>query len=174
MNALKIAKIHNFDRYISFYSNLSLEEAGELCYKFKAVVEKKPTSLHSQINYFFGIQGGFLSDRRWAVWSEQLTEKVNRLRQFVSFSEEFEQPLYVGAWYDENFAFLHMGNPEKELSFVTRKSTLTSLHRKIIPTSLRLNSEKAYRHLVQQTHEKSFRLTQEIPSRHRTCSLRLQ
>ena len=30
MNALKIAKIHNFDRYISFYSNLSLEEAGEL------------------------------------------------------------------------------------------------------------------------------------------------
>ena len=108
MNALKIAKIHNFDRYISFYSNLSLEEAGDLCYKFKAVIEKKPSSLHSQINYFFGIQGGFLSDRRWAVWSEQLTEKVNRLRQFVSFSEEFEQPLYVGAWYDENFAFLHM------------------------------------------------------------------
>lgn len=113
MNALKIAKIHNFDRYISFYSDLSLEEAEELCYKFKAVVEKKPSSLHSQIDYFFGIQGGYLSDRRWAVWSEQLTEKVNRLRQFVSFSEEFEQPLYVGAWYDENFAFLHMGNPEK-------------------------------------------------------------
>ena len=64
MNALKIAKIHNFDRYISFYSDLSLEEAEELCYKFKAVVEKKPSSLHSQIDYFFGIQGGYLSDYR--------------------------------------------------------------------------------------------------------------
>lgn len=45
-------------------------------------------------------------------WAEQKKRAMQKLQQYKTFHEDFEQPLNVGAWTDA-FAYLYFGNPDR-------------------------------------------------------------
>lgn len=149
MKELDTAKIHDVEQYLEWYTNLSVEEAQTVWSKLKKIVNPgySPRVLDeaAAIDRFFTVQGGYggpdPNNSQEAKWAKQRIENANKLRQFLSFAEEFEQPLYIGKWFDGELAYIHMGNPSKGFVFCEPEKYITRIPAKdysdVTPASLR-------------------------------------
>ena len=101
MKELDTAKVHNIEQYLKWYTSLSAEEAQAVGDRLKKVVNPGYSSRvideAAAIDRFFYVQGGYggpnSNNSREVKWVKQRVENADKLRQFLAFAEEFEQPL---------------------------------------------------------------------------------
>lgn len=149
MKELDTAKVHNIEQYLKWYTSLSAEEAQAVGDRLKKVVNPgySPRVIDeaAAIDRFFYVQGGYggpnSNNSREVKWVKQRVENADKLRQFLAFAEEFEQPLYIGKWFDGELAYIHMGNPSKGFVFCEPEKYVTRIPAKdysdVTPASLR-------------------------------------
>lgn len=149
MKELDTAKVHNIEQYLKWYTSLSAEEAQATGDRLKKVVNPgySPRVIDeaAAIDRFFYVQGGYggpnSNNSREVKWVKQRVENADKLRQFLAFAEEFEQPLYIGKWFDGELAYVHMGNPSKGFVFCEPEKYVTRIPAKdysdVTPASLR-------------------------------------
>ena len=149
MKELDTAKVHNIEQYLKWYTSLSAEEAQAVGDRLKKVVNPGYSSRvideAAAIDRFFYVQGGYggpnSNNSREVKWVKQRVENADKLRQFLAFAEEFEQPLYIGKWFDGELAYIHMGNPSKGFVFCEPEKYVTRIPAKdysdVTPASLR-------------------------------------
>ena len=149
MKELDTAKVHNIEQYLKWYTSLSAEEAQAVGDRLKKVVNPGYSSRvideAAAIDRFFYVQGGYggpnSNNSREVKWVKQRVENADKLRQFLAFAEEFEQPLYIGKWFDGELAYVHMGNPSKGFVFCEPEKYVTRIPAKdysdVTPASLR-------------------------------------
>ena len=149
MKELDTAKVHNIEQYLKWYTSLSAEEAQAVGDRLKKVVNPgySPRVIDeaAAIDRFFYVQGGYggpnSNNSREVKWVKQRVENADKLRQFLAFAEEFEQPLYIGKWFDGELAYVHMGNPSKGFVFCEPEKYVTRIPAKdysdVTPASLR-------------------------------------
>lgn len=95
------------------------EEAKELYTKCAAkIAEEKgrkqyTTAIDQALSETFPTNTGIWGEHERERWSQEWSEKVNKLKDFLRFSEEYELPLLAGAWYEGLFAYVYIGNSEK-------------------------------------------------------------
>lgn len=120
MNELDTAKVHQLDEYLSWYQNLSVDEATDIAEKLEKIARPKYTRElvpeYEAIRNLFRVQGTnggqYLVSQHENAWKDECIRNAAQIRRFVEFAEEFKQPIYIGKWFDE-CAYLHMGNPER-------------------------------------------------------------
>lgn len=62
--------------------------------------------------------------QREVAWQETHQKEIDHIRQFHEFSVEYNQPLKVGIWVDNSYAYLYMGNPNRGIIVPTPEQYL--------------------------------------------------
>lgn len=115
------ARFTNFDAYLGWYKGLKTADDADAAYKMlrdRAAPCRepyKPNPTDRAIEKMFQPQGGYGGSLRprETAWEETHTKVLARILQFHTLSSEFDQPIQVGRWVDDSYAFLYMGNPEQ-------------------------------------------------------------
>lgn len=104
------AKFKDADRYIAWYQSLSFDDAKtflKATEKFTTGDRRASLPSYTPLNAMFSFNG-IQCDEAWEKHRNETTEKIKR---FISFAVDFEQPLNVGQSEDGVFSFLYLGNP---------------------------------------------------------------
>lgn len=122
------AKFTDFDGYLSWYKNLSREDAIKTESHIKDLAgvnaHDRQASDVSAILYDMFHNNGIQSEENWVAHRATV---VGRIEKFYAFATEFEQPVCVGHWEENVFSFLYIGNskrgiivpePEKYLEYI--------------------------------------------------------
>ena len=115
------ARFTDYDGYLAWYSSLETLDAMDAAHdQMRNATEGqregyKRSRVDSAVDEMFqpqGSYGGFGRSKETA-WKETREAAITRIQQFHLFSDEYEQPLKVGAWEDGKYAYLYLGNPDK-------------------------------------------------------------
>ena len=84
------------------------------------------SQVDSAVDEMFQPQGGYggFGRSRETAWKETHEAAIARVQQFHLFSDEYGQPLKVGAWEDGKYAYLYLGNPGKGIIVPTPEKYL--------------------------------------------------
>ena len=116
------ARFTDFDAYLAWYSAFDQMDSTNAVYAQlrDATANQREicriSDIDRAISEMFepqGSYGGFQSRTRAVAWQETHQKAIARIRQFHEFSAEYGQPLKVGVWVDNSYAFLYLGNPSK-------------------------------------------------------------
>lgn len=142
MKAIGTAALTNFSEWILFVENLPLARAEEMHENIVSILDPEGKFAHISktrypedfaicYNYFadylLTVQGGYMIspyDTKTPKYLKQREQKANKLKQFASFAEEFEQPIHVGYWSDA-VAFIYLGNPKKGIAVLEPAKYMT-------------------------------------------------
>lgn len=111
----------DYDGYLAWYSSLETLDAMDAAHdQMRNATEGqregyRRSRVDSAVDEMFqpqGSYGGFGRSKETA-WKETREAAITRIQQFHLFSDEYEQPLKVGAWEDGKYAYLYLGNPDK-------------------------------------------------------------
>lgn len=126
------ANFKDFNSYLEWYSSLTTLEAADAAYKQlrDATAHQynryRPTEIDRAVDEMFQPQGGYggLWRTKETAWEETHERAMAHIRNFYRFSTEYEQPLRVGTWIDDSYAYLHIGNPDKGIIVPTPEKYL--------------------------------------------------
>lgn len=112
------ATFKNKERYLEWYGSLDLEDAGLLLESVKKAQKQKQweKAIDRCADQMFRLQGWYTipySDENRERWGIQREKFLQTIRDFLRMSEIYQVPIRVGAWHEESFAYLHMGNPNQ-------------------------------------------------------------
>ena len=116
------ARFTDFGAYLAWYSAFEQVDSTDAVYaqlRDATASQREPcrtSDIDRAISEMFepqGSYGGFQSRTRAVAWQETHQKAIARIRQFHEFSSEYGQPLKVGIWVDNSYAFLYLGNPSK-------------------------------------------------------------
>lgn len=115
------ARFTDYDSYLSWYSSLETLDAMDAAHdQMRNATEGqregyKRSRVDSAVDEMFQPQGGYggFGRSKETAWKETCEAVITRIQQFHLFSDEYGQPLKVGAWEDGKYAYLYLGNPDK-------------------------------------------------------------
>ena len=127
------ARFIDFNTYLAWYSGIDTFDAANTIYKQlrdSTASQREPyrdSDIDHAIYEMFQPQGGYGGfGRRTAevAWQETHQKEIDHIRQFHEFSVEYNQPLKVGIWVDNSYAYLYMGNPNRGIIVPTPEQYL--------------------------------------------------
>ena len=126
------ARFTDYDGYLAWYSSLETLDAMDAAHDQMRKATKgqregyKRSRVDSAVDEMFQPQGGYggFGRSKETAWKETREAVITRIQQFHLFSDEYGQPLKVGAWGDGKYAYLYLGNPDKGIVVPTPEKYL--------------------------------------------------
>ncbi|MCG4526402.1 hypothetical protein [Intestinimonas massiliensis (ex Afouda et al. 2020)] len=126
------AHFTDYDGYLAWYSSLETLDAMDAAHnQMRKATEGqregyRRSQVDSAVDEMFQPQGGYggFGRSRETAWKETHEAAIARVQQFHLFSDEYGQPLKVGAWEDGKYAYLYLGNPGKGIIVPTPEKYL--------------------------------------------------
>lgn len=106
------ARFTDYDGYLAWYSSLETLDAMDAAHDQMRKATKgqregyKRSRVDSAVDEMFQPQGGYggFGRSKETAWKETREAVITRIQQFHLFSDEYGQPLKVGAWGDGKYA----------------------------------------------------------------------
>lgn len=127
------ARFTDFPAYSAWYSSLDTADTADAAYKQlrDAAAPQRELCRDSDVDHAIcemfqpqGGYGGFGRRTKQDAWNETHEKELLHIQQFYQFSTEYGQPLKVGLWVDNSYAYLYMGNPNKGIIVPTPEKYL--------------------------------------------------
>jgi len=128
MKTIGTAELSDFNNLINWFENLTIEEAEAIYEKldkmlprgYNADCDENTICNNARAMYNVSSWASYPPERtKEYKWPVQRSDIVKKLRQYETFATDLMQPVNVGWWAENEFAYLFFGNPKQGIVIPT-------------------------------------------------------